>query len=232
MELDVIIAPGSEFKLEKELDEFTITAKVTNSGEDLANDVKLIVPVPNGTTYVSAKSDRDSAEITHENGEVVASMVRLEKDASVEVAVTVKVNQVNNEEENKIEISAKANAQNLRKEKTVSGSDVKLITSELILKQKMNYAYPKSIFSKNYNLDFIIDVKNPTNDDKKNAKIVTQLPKELEFKRSAFLEDYNKNFNYKEVESGTYDSSTNSITWNLDTLKANETESLYLLKVL
>ena len=227
---------GLEVKADKEkvkaLDEFTITAKLKNTGEELASDVNLVIPVPAGTTYISANSDRDSAQITFENNEVVANMVRLEKDASIELVATFRVDEIETEEANDIEISAKARAKNLRKEKVVEGKAVKVLSSELILGQYMNFAYPNATFSKNYQLDFVIYAKNVSDKDKENVKVTTQLPEELEFIDAYMIENFYDYFasaqDKKQVNNATYDSNTNKVTWDLGKLEANKKERLIL----
>lgn len=195
----------------KELDEFTITAKVTNSGEDLANNVKLAIPVPAGTTYVSSKSDRDSAEIKYENGEVVASMVRLEKNVSVELNVTVKVNTVENYDMDQIKISAKAVAENLRKEKTATGEAVQLLTSQLTLKQYVS-PFQNPMYEKDNKMYVDFVVENKVNSKMKNVTVEAKLPKELSFVQVCTNE-----------ENVTYDASTNTVIWNIASIDAKET---------
>lgn len=213
----------------KELDEFTIKAKVTNTGEDLANNVKLIVPVPAGTTYVSAKSDRDSAEISYENGEVVASMVRLEKDISIQMEVKLKVNEVSNdEEENRINVSAKVNADNLRKEKIENLKEINIITSELSLRE---YSINSTVRE-----DSIVKIQlyaeNRTNTDKENVVVKTKLPEELDFSSACMIERVydergsltSNNF----IDNANYDSTSNEVSWKLGTVKPDENKKLEL----
>ena len=208
---ELTLEVNSDKEQVKELEEFTITAKVTNTGEDLADNVKLTVPVPEGATYLSANSDRDSAEIRYENGEVVANMVRLEKDASIQLEVKLKVNEVKTDkEDNNINISARAIADNLRKEKTATANSIDILTSELKLEQYIS-PFKNSVYEVGSHFVIDYDIKNKVKKSIDDVKVEIQLPRELRY-----FDNGNSN------DSINYDSSTNKITLNIGSMTSKD----------
>lgn len=61
-ELDLKIT--SDTKNVKELEEFKATITVKSTGEDVANDVVVNIPVPENTTFVTAEADKNAVSVT------------------------------------------------------------------------------------------------------------------------------------------------------------------------
>lgn len=213
----------TDSKQVKELDEFKTTITVKNTGEDIANDVLVNLPIPNNVSFVSAEASRNTVTIENIENKVVASIGRLEKDMTIDLNITFKVNNISQYESDKIQISATATAKDLQKELTVSADEITIERSELAVMQYMDLEPSEEAFQKDRELNFIINAQNLTEEDKKNVKVETQLPKEL-----TFVEAYMVGENGEKIENANYDSSTHKVIWTIDTIKANQNQYLKL----
>lgn len=202
----------------KALEEIEITATVKNTGADVANDVVVNIPVPSNTTFVSAETSKEEISATFADGNVVANIGQLAKDASIDITVKLTVNNINEYDSDKISITANVSAKDLQKELSQKADDITIKRSELGMRQYMDFEEPDKIFKKGSELNFILYVENLTSDDKNNVTVVTQLPKELNFSEGYCVDG----------ESATYDESTNKVTWKIDSLKAEEGQALKL----
>ncbi len=213
----------TNIKQVKELEEFKATISVKNTGEDVANDVSVNLPIPSNVSFVSAEASRNTVTVENIDGKVVANIGRLEKDMTIDIDITFKVNNISQYEPNKINISATATAKDLQKELIITADEITIERSELAVIQYMDLEPSGEAFRKGTQLNFIIGAQNLTEQDKNKVKVETQLPKEL-----TFAEGYMVGENGEKIENANYDSSTHKVTWTINQIKANENQYLKL----
>lgn len=225
---------GPELELEvkanvdsvKENDEIEIITTVKNTGEDIAQDVVVNMPLPVNTTFISAEANKDINSVECIDGKVVANIGQLSKDASVDIKSIVKVGKIYLDE--KIKISATTIAKDLLTELKSNEIEINFEKAIFRIEQFMDHDIQNDYyFEKDESLNLVLYAENLTNEDKKDVTVVTDLPKELAF-LEAYMVEGNAKDGIKQVENATYDESTNKITWKIDQLDADTGKGLRL----
>lgn len=88
---------GPELNLEVSLDketvkveeEFKVEVKVSNIGENRAENIIVTTPVPNFTIYKNAYCEKEDVKIEEINGNIVANVPGLEKGENTEIEITL-----------------------------------------------------------------------------------------------------------------------------------------------
>ena len=80
-----------------EKEELTITSKVTNTGQEDIEDVKLKIPIPEGTSKCYYLVQNDEILVSEEENCFIYNIPKLEKEASKEVSLKVLVNLIDTE---------------------------------------------------------------------------------------------------------------------------------------
>lgn len=200
------------------LDTLTSTVVVKNMGEDIVNDVVVTIPVPENTTFVSAKPNVSTATTTYSDSNIIINVEKLEKDSSVEVTLKLNINDITEYDSDKFEIVATVEAKDLAKSLIVKSEEISIVRSEIGIKQYMDYEFSEETFRAGRELNFVIYVENLTDKKLNNINVETTLPQELKF-----LEGYVVNGN-----KANYDSSSNKVTWNIPSLSVEEGIALKL----
>ncbi len=221
-ELDLSVK--TDAKQVKELEEFKTTFTIKNTGADVAKDIVVNIPVPSNTSFVTAEASRDGAQTQLADNTVQTHIESLEKDAEVAITVTLKVNNINEYETDKIEITATASAKDLQKEVTVKADEITIKRSELALEQFIDSQLAHENFEKGQTLTVVLYAQNLTDSDKKNVVVTTQLPKELEFSKAYMIEETSEG--YQTIENATFDQATNKIAWKIDNISENSGKCL------
>lgn len=215
----------AEVKANDKLD-MKITVKST--GEDAVNDVKINIPVPEKTRFVSATVNKDTASAVLENNSIVAVIPRLEKDEEVDITLELKVKEISKHESEEINVEIESTAKDLGKPLKIVDSSVKIKRSELTINQVMEYEIEDYTFEKGAKLKFALYAKNLTDSEKQNVKVETQLPKELKFSE-AYMIGGTPETGIEKLQIAKYDSTTNKVTFEIGKLEANKGKSLKLI---
>ncbi len=219
-ELELTLA--SNVNTVKENDEIKMTATVKNVGKDIAQDVSVKIPVPANAEFVSAETNREIAKVEYIDGKAVANIEKLAPNASVEVSVIVRAGKVYSQDV--IAISATALAKDLKAELSSNKVEIKFETAQISVQQFIDNEEEESFcYGKGDSLSVILIAENLTSETQENLKVVTTLPKEIEFVRAYNIKDKS------DVKEATYDASTHQITWNIDKLNSKEGKQLNLL---
>lgn len=80
-----------------EKEELTITSKVTNTGQDSVKDVRIKIPIPEGTSKSYYSVQNDEILVEEKENYLIYIIPKLEKKASEEVSLKVLVNSVDEE---------------------------------------------------------------------------------------------------------------------------------------
>lgn len=211
----------------KALEEFETTFSIKNTGEDIANDVVMNIPVPNNTSFVSAQTSRNTAIAELVDNKVVVNIGRLEKDMTIDVTVKFKVANVIQNQPSPILVSATATAKDLGKELSVKADEIKIKSSELVLEQSMDTQVKTEYLKKGREISIILSAINLTNSEVSNVTVETQIPKELKFVKAYMTEGSVWN-GYREIQNATFNEATNKVAWKIDKISADSGKSLQL----
>lgn len=215
---ELFLAMETDTKSVRALDEINVKVKLKNTGEDVAQNVVVNIPVPSSVTFVSAKANLSMANTTYADDAVVCMIEELEKDAELEVDLKLAVNQMAEEESDKIELEATVDAKDLGRQLHQKLDDVTIKKSEFGIKQYMYYDAPEEIFKKDRELLTLITVQNLSDKTQNHLKVVSQLPEEIEFVSGAVAHG----------EEATYDSNTRQVTWKIDQLESGKSVGIQL----
>lgn len=226
-ELELTVKPN---KTEvKALDELEIEATVKNVGKDIASDIVVNMPIPENTTFVSAEANREIVSVSSEENKVLANISQMAKDTSIVITTKVKVNNIEQYDENEIEAMATVMAKDLQKELTAKSDKVVIERSELAISQSLHYAYDYEgqVLQKGTKLNIFLMAENLTENDKENITVVTKLPKEITFSE-AYMQGQNAEGKLEKIQNATYDENTNQVTWKIDKIPAEYSKVLEL----
>ena len=221
-ELDLSLS--SNVEKVKNNDEIELTVTVKNSGKDLVQDAVVTLPIPENTTFLSAETDRDTVTAEYIDGNVVVAMNTLSVDTEVNITTIVKVGKIY--ENDTKSVYATATAKDLgteikSKEVTIDFESAEIEIEQFIDNEELDTYY----YEKGEEFEVGVFVQNLTNKAQNNVSVVSKLPKELEFSRAYMLVGSEE----KEVENATYNSSDNTVTWNIDSVKSNSAQNLKLI---
>lgn len=215
----------------KESEELLVNINIKNTGKEVVRDIVTTIPVPENTKFVSL--DSKDAEVISNNNEntITVNSSELEENKTLELTLKLEIEDV--DEEKEISINASVNAKDLGKELVSETKQVKLIASELSIKEFVDDLNP--VEKEGNTLDFRINVKNLTNNEKENIVVTKVLPEGLKFVEAYNLEKVDNGNNtsfYTEMANGdnaTFDEATRKITWNIGKLNVDETEHIKLI---
>ena len=202
----------------KENDEIKLTATVKNVGKDVAQEVKVKLPVPTNTIFVSAEADRDGATIQSEGANVVANLGNLAKGSTAEINAILKVGIVNSQES--IGAVASVEAKDLKTALKSEEVTIQLITAEIRVKQAINNTMSENYYyTKDDKLTIMIMIQNLTQEAQENVKLVTNIPNELNIIGVREVIGFSEN-------DVPYNPSSNEITWDIGRIEGESGKQL------
>ena len=208
----------------------TYEMTITNKGTTAIEGATATIPIPEGTTYMtySAGGDEESDpgyqerpdinELTWQNinvapNETVTNSIQVRVDPDVSIQ----------------EINAKYTVNVPEEEKGFESNTTTQIVGEkglsiLLESQKNEYAplYLGDTFT------YFITIRNLTNEDINNVKVVTPIPENTEFNQEQTAADQDEYYEMNsELQKPTYqyDEESKSITWDLGTIKPSAQSS-------
>ena len=249
-ELEVELVPNKEEV--KEYEEIIYTLKVKNVGDTVAKNIEAKVSIPSTLLYKITKLYGENVSYTKEYWDafitINCSELGVNSEFSADILYEVnKVSMIADEETGELlsefpEVYSEANvsiiADDLGKIKEVNSEKTKINQALYVVKQEFYDTSNEKVHSVGDSLRFRITLTNKGLDDLQNLKITQQLPDEFEFVES-FIRVYDAKENkYIEENSGTFDNSSRTITWDVEELKGNsnvetikETSIYFIYKV-
>ena len=166
LELETRIDSGQTIA---ESEEFTITSKVTNKGEEDIEEVLLKIPIPNQTTKSYSIVSNDDILVSNEGNNEIYKIPKIEKGNSIEVSLKVKVNSLVSEEISNI--TSSITAKNLPKEINSENIEIKLVKSKLKIDIENPLEKNQISMKEDTVTSFKVIVQNITEDDISNIKV-------------------------------------------------------------
>ena len=196
----------------KEYEELEITTTVKNTGEIVAKDIVVTVPIPQYTKYLSNSFENEDVSFTFDESQNIAqfNLPSLEIDDTVEFKVTVEL------QDYYAQLQVTSNLEELNNVKmnvysTITATDLDAIlkTAEKTVNLKHaemrvyidNY-YPEKILTKGDKVKLFVNVKNLSADDLKNSVATLNIPNGFEFESASVSdssEETDKNIEYNEA---------------------------------
>lgn len=152
-----------------EAEEFTITSKVTNTGDEDLEDVMLKIPIPNGTTKSYWIATNDEILVSEEENNILYKIPKIDKGKSIEVSLKVKVNELTSEES--LNITSSVIAKNLSKEISSESQEVKIAKTKLKLFIENKADTQQISIKENETSSFKVVLRNISDEDLSNIKV-------------------------------------------------------------
>ena len=189
----------------KENEEFSVKVQVGNTGENIAENVNIEVPVPLGAKYSRYEIDNERGIVKFENEKLMISFDKLEIGESIELTVYLIAKPLSTTGEYQNQIIPKVNvtAKDLQTVLTAESDPIQIEFAEFYILEEGSY-YSK-IEKAGNEVYFRTTIINSSTEAKNNVIVTKVLPKEFTFIDAT--EGYN------------YDENTRTITWNLGTLE-------------
>ncbi len=213
----------------KEYEELETTITVTNVGEEVAKDVIVNLPIHQYTKYKLAKCEKENvtAEQTNDNLKISLGEMAVEEKTEIKVYFTIK--QMENVADRNISLKASVTAKDLGTELFSSEKEVEVKTAEFSLYQYTSDTKDtQGIQNVGTEIEIMIQVRNLIDQEKTNVVVTQPLDECFEFVSANVCSE-----EFERLENtATYDAETRTITWNIDTVKANYSRSLaYKVKI-
>lgn len=220
LSVETISDAGEEVK-EGQIITYTVTVK--NDGRAEAKDIKLTSLVAEGTTYLETQDSGAYVE-RPDTKELTLNMGEIEANSSKSISYKVKVNESAVEEieepdsveepEKKIASTAQVEAEGLEKPIYTQSEETKIEEAEATISiSEENYEVPVK-----EGKEIELDILTSPNLLIENTKVTVELPRGVTFERAyklAFKED---GLTSEEVECGTYDEATRTVTYDLQNI--------------
>ena len=213
----------------REHEEFIVTLKVSNVGEDKAENVDVSFDIPKYTTYVSHEVSKENVTVNKEDSKIKVFASELQKGEEVEVKVTLNVNRIS-ESNAVIKPIATITAKDLGTVLTSEGKEIKIIEAEFEVTQynKLDIETTPDVYESGDELSFRIYAKNLTENTMTNVVITEELPAELIFVSASIIGYEADGKTSKEIGQGTFDEATRTVTWNVSEIKRKANVQLRL----
>ena len=205
-----------------EFEEFKITSKVVNTGKDTAYDVKITIPVPEGTSFINAEND-ENTNAYNQNGVICFDVESLRAGETKEVSINVKVNNFKETEENKqIEVNSSVQAKDLAK--TIESEKVNIELKQAEIKVEIEAAkeqYFERVLAENSQIELLLKVKNLTKEEIRNVVATMKLDESYELVRT-YIQTYEEG-KMAEIDVDCFNNTTKVLNWNIGNIEGYNT---------
>lgn len=163
-------------------EELTITSKITNTGKVDLEDVRVTIPVPQGTTYSYAIVPDDTVTAEESEDSIIFNIPSIEIDGTREVSLKVMVNKIEvNENEdlelnsdntltNTIQINSSATAKNIPNPIVSEAVEVQIVVASLVVNVQEKYDTTTNIREETVGA-FSITVTNTSSETLENVDV-------------------------------------------------------------
>lgn len=202
-----------------EKEELTITSKVTNTGQADVKDVRIKIPIPEGTSKSYYSVLNDEILVSEDKNCIIYNIPKLEKEASEEVSLKVLVNSV--DEEKTLNISSSI----------ISDSNEDIITDSkevLVNKAKLSLEVETKAYGNRFKMkesavtSFKVIAKNESDEDFENVNVKVHVDNKFQV-LNLFVVDPQT----EEIEElTTYNKKNGDILINFNTIKSNNQKQI------
>lgn len=194
------------------------TVKVTNEGRTVSEDTVVNSIIPQGTTYV------EDGELKPDVTELKIEMDDIEPGRSDEATYEVEVNQSATVGNTEIVSNNNVSASGLETPIFTESSKMQVDKAEVsIVLQQLSQ---NRVVDQGTEFQYNAAIVNFTNDDISDCTIRQNLPEGLEFIDAYVVDFESDGVTEKTDKKATYDASTRTVTWKLDTLERSATLAL------
>jgi len=237
-ELNVEITSNKE-KM-KEYEELEVTIKGKNVGENKVQNLVASFPIPEQMSYLSDESNFDKLGLSFENNQVIAKIDELKASEEFEYKVNLVANELEIIEDeveetklatSKVQPKINLDAKDLGATLEAVGNATEIESAKIRLNEEIINTTSNKFTSKD-KFSINIEAENLTEETLNNVVVIQELPSELNFEEAYITRyDASKKMEVK-IGEGSYNENNRTITYNIDSLLAEETVNLkYIVEV-
>ena len=210
-----------------EFETFEIEVAVKNTGKATAKDVVVQVPIPEYTRYVSALADKEGVNFTYEEPKVTFNLESLEVGDTVKFKVNVEADDLYTEEREIVSTNVYSTLTATDLDTIIEIKPVEVTITQAELRVSIDSeAVVQSIVTKGNEVLLFVRIKNLKNETIKNITGSLNIGDEFEFVE-AYVTGYAEDgLTVTNVRDANYDSSTKTITWNIDEIESLDIASI------
>lgn len=225
LELETTVDCGEKIT---EKEELTITSKVTNTGKVELEDVKVTIPIPEGTTYSYATFDENEITAFQEGNNIIYNIPKVEIGGSKDVELKVMVNEVtstdgleieNDSMVNTININSKVIAKNLNKEIVSDNVEVKVSVASLVV-EVANKEGNQDLIKEEELASFSVAVTNTSNEKLNNVQLKVYIDNNFSIKDIFLLDMQTGNVDTLDG----IDQNAKEFIYNIDSIESLQTK--------
>lgn len=211
----------------KEYQDFVLKTVVKNVGENKAEDIKIQIPIPDNTTYISYDIEREDVTSSIDDNILNINLLELEKNEEIVVDLHLQTNIISmmNIDTINIEMSSNVTAKDLNTVMTSNTSKVKVVKADLKISQysmQNNSMVQTEVYTPEKEVSFLIYVQNIANKELNNIVITEELPTEFSFVKASIMKLSDDKTRFEDVSQANFDETTRTITWNVNKLNQHE----------
>lgn len=222
-DIDIILTSNVEDgSYVQEGDIIKYTATVTNTGKTTLNDVKISIPIPQGTTYRYLQiGDAYSSDeyILDTQVKEITKTLNIEAGKTITITFEVQVNEMNSEIQN-VEVQAKTI---IGEYENTSSKITNPIEEGYLSINLFTYYNSRAMYKKGDTITYIGEVKNVNSTEKTNIVIKNTLPNGVTFEDAGYF--YTDDVNKHRV---SYNNENNTVTWKISSIESNESIKVIL----
>ena len=224
VEVDLSSSQSESIYQEQMID---FTAKVTNTGDEVAENIILTANIPEGANYVVFSQTNSMTDLEEKTDRQISwNIESLEPGKTYEQKYTVIAKK--NEDIQNLTFNTIATVEGF--EKIFESNQLNFEVKEAAISvRKESSAVEESYIYNGVGIEYGIIVKNITDQPINNITIEDVIPEGLDFQNSyyideAYNEELEQTYEIRVENPNGYDEATRKVTWNIDTLEPNEEE--------
>ena len=210
---------------ERQLQKYIITVK--NNTNETITDMILEDDIPDELVYAESKDENGFNHIYETNESVKMYVKNIETLEGGEETVICYWTRVKQSDENigkTVGTKARVKINDITYESNLVENTIKESNLQIDV---VAVSDTRSKYVKNDILKYKIIVTNISNTEMENIKVVNNIPEGTKFELASVV-NITTNDISEDTSSSNYDSTTNTVTWNIDSLKVEEQTILYL----
>ncbi len=215
----------------KEFEELEITTKVKNVGKEVAKEVQLEIPVPKYTSFKNYTSNNENVIANTDSTPLVYQLNELKVGEEVEIKTNVVADSINtgSSEDVQFDVISSVTAKDLD---VLMQTDPQVVgVKQADMKVSISDSIGSRVMQPGDEFEVYVNINDLKQEELKNVVTTMKLDSAFELKK-AFVQTSSVNGSGEttEVEEtpAQYDASTETVTWNCDTIDANITKTLQL----
>ena len=207
----------------KEFEEIIYNIEIKNTGKTSAENVILKFPVTSATVVEEITGD-EGITANNVNGNVEFNIPTIGINESKKVSIKVSTRAIEGMET--IQVAATVSASNLEKEVTSETLTTKVEETVMTIELKSNVEDVN--IKENVAFDYEVVVRNLSKQNIENAVVTIKLPNEVSFKEAYLIEASGGPVVAHNSSVTSYNEETRTVTINVGTIKARNTEQMII----